>query len=193
MTRKLPIWPTLLVGIAVAVMIGLGIWQLGRAETKDRLVGQYRNAEKAPPVAFPTAPVAGPLPLFRWATGNCLQPQGHRAVAGQNRRGEPGYAHIVQCSTGAGRPMAVELGWSKDPRAQVQWPGGPVTGIIAPDRQNGMRLVAASAPQGLEPSQPPSVEAIPNNHRLYAIQWFAFAAIALVIYVLALRRRARGE
>jgi len=35
----------------------------------------------------------------------------------------------------------------------------------------------------------PSMEQIPNNHLSYAIQWFAFAIIALVIYFLALRWR----
>ncbi len=57
----------------------------------------------------------------------------------------------------------------------------------------GMRLVAASAPPGLEPSAPPTLASIPNNHRFYALQWFAFAAIALVIYGLALRKRWREE
>jgi 23S rRNA (cytosine1962-C5)-methyltransferase len=40
--------------------------------------------------------------------------------------------------------------------------------MIAPDRHHRMRLVAASAPPGLEPSALPSVETIPNNHRMYA-------------------------
>jgi cytochrome oxidase assembly protein ShyY1 len=39
-----------------------------------------------------------------------------------------------------------------------------------------MRLVAASAPPGLEPSAPPSLDQIPNNHRSYAVQWFAVRA-----------------
>jgi surfeit locus 1 family protein len=30
---------------------------------------------------------------------------------------------------------------------------------------------------------------IPNNHRSYAVQWFAFALIALIIYGLAVRKR----
>jgi surfeit locus 1 family protein len=30
---------------------------------------------------------------------------------------------------------------------------------------------------------------VPNNHLSYAVQWFLFAAIASVIYVLAVRRR----
>ena len=89
--------------------------------------------------------------------------------------------------------MAVELGWSKDPNAKWTWPGGPVSGIIAPDRQQRIRLVAASAPPGLQPSAMPSLDMIPNNHRSYAIQWFLFAGAALVIYVLALRKRLRAK
>jgi cytochrome oxidase assembly protein ShyY1 len=130
------------------------------------------------------------LPLFRRATGVCLRITGQRAQAGENRAGEPGYVHIVNCSTGAEGPgMSVEVGWSKDPNARVQWAGGTVSGIVAPDRVARMRLVAASAPPGLEPSAPPSLATIPNNHRSYAVQWFAFAATALVIYVLAVRKR----
>jgi cytochrome oxidase assembly protein ShyY1 len=56
-----------------------------------------------------------------------------------------------------------------------------------------MRLVAASAPPGLEPSAPPSLSSIPNNHRSYALQWFSFAAIALIIYGLAVRKRLTQE
>ena len=52
-----------------------------------------------------------------------------------------------------------------------------------------MRLVAGSAPPGLEQSAPPSLESIPNNHRSYALQWFSFALIALIIYGLAVRKR----
>jgi surfeit locus 1 family protein len=128
--------------------------------------------------------------LFRHATGVCLRVVGHRAQAGENRAGEPGYAQIVDCVTGAEGPgMSVEVGWSKDPNAKIAWNGGPVSGVIAPDRVKGMRLVAASAPPGLEPSAPPSLATIPNNHRNYALQWFAFAVIALIIYGLAVRKR----
>ena len=191
MIRRLPIIPTILVLAAVAVMIGLGIWQLQRARWKDGLVARYARAETLPPVEFPTVPLRDEqLPLFRHATGVCLRPVGQRAVAGENRAAEPGYVHIVDCTTGAEGPgMSVEVGWSKDPNAKVNWNGGPVSGIIAPDRRMRIRLVAASAPPGLEPSATPSLSAIPNNHRSYALQWFAFALIALVIYGLAVRKR----
>jgi len=193
-TGRWPLIPTLIVAAAVAVMIGLGVWQLSRAQWKEQLLADYRGASKLPPIAYPTAPRTGPPPLYRWATGNCLRPVSRRATAGANRNGESGYVHIVGCATGAEGPgMAVEIGWSRDPNAKWQWPGGPVTGVIAPDAKHIMRLVAATPPPGLQPSAEPSVESIPNNHRLYAIQWFLFAVLALVIYVLALRKRAHPK
>jgi len=191
MTKRLPVIPTIVVVAAAAIMIWLGMWQLHRAKWKEGLLAQYAKAEQLPPIAYPTVPLrADRLPLFRHATGVCLRIVGHRAQAGENRAGEPGYVQIVDCGTGAGnRGMSVEVGWSKNPNAKITWGGGPVSGVIAPDRVRGMRLVAASAPPGLEPSAPPSRASIPDNHRSYALQWFAFAAIALIIYGLAVRKR----
>ena len=195
MTRRLPIIATIVVGAAVALMIGLGIWQLQRAKWKEGLLAQYNQAQKLPPIAWPTVtPREGQLPLFRSATAVCLRPVSQRAMAGENRAGEPGYVRIVDCATGAEGPgMSIELGWSKNPNAKIDWRGGPVSGIIAPDRRMGMRLVADGAAPGLEPSALPSPKSIPNNHRFYAVQWFAFAAIALAIYALALRRRRKEQ
>lgn len=195
MIRRLPIIPTIIVAAAVAAMIALGMWQLRRAQWKEGLLERYAEAEGLPPIAFPTVPLRDDqLPLFRHATGVCLRVAGHRAQAGENAAGEPGYVHILDCSTGAEGPgMSVEVGWSKNPNAALNWKGGPVSGIIAPDRRNRMRLVAASAPPGLEPSAAPSLSSIPNNHRSYALQWFVFAGIALVIYALALRKRLKDE
>ena len=193
MIRRLPVVPTIIVLAAVAVMIGLGIWQLRRAQWKEQLIAQYERAERLPPITWPTVPLrSDQLPLFRHATGVCLRAVGKRAVAGANRAGETGYAHVVDCMTGAEGPgMSVEVGWSRDPNAKINWNGGPVSGIIAPDRRSVMRLVAATPVPGLQPSALPSVRSISNNHRSYAIQWFSFAAIALVIYGLAVRKRLR--
>jgi cytochrome oxidase assembly protein ShyY1 len=192
MIRRLPVIPTIVVAAAVAVMIGLGVWQLFiRAPQKDTLLAKYLQAQGLQPIEYPTAPLRDDqLPLFRHATGVCLRIVGQRVQAGENRSGEPGYVHIVDCATGAEGPgMSVEVGWSKDPNAKVNWAGGLVSGTIGPDRVMRMRLVAASAPPGLEPSAEPSLASIPNNHRSYAVQWFAFALIALVIYGLAVRKR----
>jgi cytochrome oxidase assembly protein ShyY1 len=193
--RKLPLIPTIVVAAAVAVMIALGFWQLRRAHEKDSLLDRYRTAQNLPPISFPTGPIGEKqLPLFRHSTGMCLRPVGKRSTAGHNRADEPGYSQIVDCSTGAEGPgMSVEIGWSKNPNAAINWPGGLVSGMIAPDSRTRMRLVAASSPAGLEPSAPPSIEMIPNNHRSYAVQWFLFALIAVVIYVLALRGKLKAN
>lgn len=191
MMRRLPLVPTLLVAAAVAVMIGLGIWQLQRAAGKDALIARYATAEKMPPIAWPTTPLGdGDLPLYRHATGMCLRVVAMRSVVGQNASGEPGYAHIADCATGAEGPgMSVVLGWSKNPNAKTDWKGGLVSGIIAPDSRSRMRLVAASPAPGLQANAPPSLSQIPNNHRSYALQWFIFALMALVIYGLAVRQK----
>ena len=199
MIRRLPLLPTIIVVVAVAAMIGLGVWQLQRAGWKERLLAQYAEAQKLPPITWPTTALRkGELPLFRHATGVCLRPVGKRAVAGQNRAGESGYAHIVDCMTGIEGPgMSVEVGWSKDPNARFRWDGGPVSGVIAPDRRSMMRLVAASAPPGLQASRPPDVRTAsavtPAGHRGYAATWFSFAVIALIIYGLALNQRWKKE
>ena len=188
-SRKLPLIPTILVGLAVAVMIGLGFWQLERRAEKNALLASYRAAEGRPPISWPVMPPKEP-PLFRHATGNCLQVVGFRTAAGQNLQGEPGYLVIADCRTGAEGPgLPVELGWSKNPNAGQGYRGGLVSGVIAPDKVNRMRLVAATPGPGLSASAPPSPQTIPNNHFSYAVQWFLFAGIALVIYFLALRQR----
>jgi cytochrome oxidase assembly protein ShyY1 len=50
-------------------------------------------------------------------------------------------------------------------------------------------LVSDTAAPGLQPSEPPSLDDIPNNHFAYAIQWFIFAMLAVGIYAIALWRR----
>jgi hypothetical protein len=191
MIRRLPLIPTLIVAAAVLTMVALGAWQLKRAGEKDALLAKLAASRNLPPISYPTTPLAeDQIPLFRFATGLCLQPLGKRATAGRNAAGETGFSHIIECRTGVEGPgMSVDIGWSKNPNATVNWPGGPVSGVIAPDSRTRMRLVAATAAPGLQPSAPPTIEQIPNNHRSYAVQWFMFAALAAGIYLLAVRKR----
>jgi len=198
MSKRLPLTPTLVVTAAIAVLISLGVWQLKRALWKEGLLARYAAAANLPPISWPTAPLdADQLPLFRYATGVCVRPLGTRAIAGENRAGEPGYVHIVDCATGAEGPgMSVQVGWSKNPNQRVEWAGGPVSGIIVPDRVSRMRVVAASAPPGLEPCDEPSPETAsaitPAGHRMYAATWFALALAALIIYMIVLMKRGRN-
>jgi cytochrome oxidase assembly protein ShyY1 len=195
MIRRLPIAATILVAAAVALMVGLGIWQLQRAKLHAAQLHSYQAASRLPPIAFPTAPVESTaLPLYRYATGNCLRVVGRRTAAGANRTDEPGFLMIVECQTGAEGPgMSVEVGWSKNPNAAISWKGGLVSGIIVPDSKSRMRLVAASPVPGIEPSAipTPTVRITPARNRGYALTWFALAAAALVVYGLAVRKHLR--
>ena len=56
MIRRLPVIPTIIVAAAVALMIGLGVWQLQRAKWKEGLLARYAEAETLPPIAFPGGP-----------------------------------------------------------------------------------------------------------------------------------------
>lgn len=102
--------------------------------------------------------------------------------------------------------MIVDIGWSKQFDRVPDWKGGQVSGIISrqPDHSSliarafgkgaapALMLVAGTPADGLEPSAPPSLRDVPNNHFAYAVQWFLFAAIAAIVYGLALKRRLRA-
>lgn len=189
--KRLPMVPTLLVMAAIAVMIGLGIWQIERLHWKQGLLARYAAAQGLPPIALPAAPDPKDPPLFRRAAALCTAVTGWRAESGRNLADEPGWVHIAACRTGAEGPgFQAVMGWSANP-GNPAWRGGPVTGVIGSDRVHVIRLVASDPAPGLQPAKPPSLDDVPNNHLFYAIQWFFFAAAAAVIYILALAKRSR--
>ena len=228
---RLPVFSSLLVAAAVAVMIGLGLWQLQRLHWKEALLAQYRAALGAPdlpelPRGFYTrhdirtsaaAQKAFDSLSFRKVRVRCtLLGEARSAtpilagvgtsleIAGHNRAGLTGYRHIQSCSTEPfqGR-ILVDLGWSRGPKPLVVpqelvavtgrlIPSHELTDRMEPDPDTDpipLLLVSDVPWPGLEPSAAPGIEAIPNNHLFYAIQWFFFAGAALVIYILALRKR----
>ena len=197
MSRRLPIVPTIIVAAAVALMIGLGVWQLQRAKLHAAELASYSNAARLPPITFATVPPRDDqLPLYRYATANCLHVVGRRTSSGENRAGEPGFLIILDCATGAEGPgMSVEVGWSKNPNAATKWAGGLVSGVIVRDKRSHIRLVTAAPAPGLEASaQPtPTVRVSPGRNRGYAMTWFGLAVAALVIYGLAVRKRWRED
>lgn len=196
--KRWPIFPTLLVAFAVAIMIGLGLWQLlVRLPEKEAQLAQLAGNPARPPVVFPRAP--DDRLLFRRTSAMC------REVAAITRAGagSAGYRLIAECRTGAGgSAIKVQLGTTRDPTKMVRWSGGAVSGWIshAPDatpmivklfrpKAQEMLLVADRPAAGLDANMRPDIGLVPNNHLAYAGQWFFFALVAGVIYVLALRRR----
>ena len=197
MTRKLPLLPTLFVAAAVAAMLALGVLQLRRAEWKEGLLARYERAQVMnSEVSWPDDPAWLESVFFRRAHLTCFNPRPDQPVAGRSINGETGWAHEFLCDLepggGAGVTRAsVVMGWSKEPAPAI-FRGGRLRGVISP---SGRLIVDPDLAQasGLEPSAHPDPNDIPNNHLMYAGQWFFFALTALVIYVLALRKRWREQ
>lgn len=193
--RRVPIVPTLVVALAVAAMVVLGLWQLlDRLPQKQAYLAQLAANPARPAIAFPHHPDESLL--FRRTVADCRPPITIRRAGA----GAAGFRLIATCS-GA---LQVQLGTTHDPRLDVAWSGGRVGGYIAhaPDsrsliqaafdhRPQAMLLVANTPLAGLAANARPDLDAVPNNHLAYAIQWFLFAGIAAIIYGLAVIRRNR--
>jgi surfeit locus 1 family protein len=191
--KRFPVTASIVVTLAVAAMIGLGLWQLlDRAPKKEAYLAQLAQNPARPAIAFPGTPDQSLL--FRRTAGTCRPPITQR-LAGA---GKAGFRLIATCGDG----MIVQLGTTPDPKFARVWAGGPVSGFIshAPDSRSligslfdhspqRLMLVAATPVLGLGANGSPDLSSVPNNHLSYAVQWFLFAAIAAVIYVLAVRRR----
>jgi surfeit locus 1 family protein len=186
MTRRVPIIATIIVLAAVATMIALGVWQLGRMGEKADLLARYEAAaSSSDEVAFPVTGDTGEA-WFRPSRVVCDRIVDIEPVSGTSLRGQKGWVQRATCAVGGDKTVAVDLGYSRD-IAQPNFGGGIITGVIAP----GPRLVADPPVAGLQPMAKPDPGDLPNNHLAYAGQWFFFALTALVIYVLAIRRRRR--
>ncbi|WP_420137626.1 SURF1 family protein [Sphingomonas sp.] len=207
MIRRIPILPTIVVVLAALLMVRLGIWQLHRLHEKEALLARY-----AANVAKPPLPLAALFPvkadaLYRRTSAYCLDVVGWKTEAGRGADGRSGWRHIASCRTGAEGPgIAVDVGISAAPTTP-QWNGGPVSGrlteaptdapliarLLSTPAAPTPMIVSESAAPGLAPTAPPDPRNIPNNHLSYAVQWFIFAALALIIYAVALWQRRRKK
>jgi surfeit locus 1 family protein len=201
--RRLPLIPTIIVAAAVAVMIGLGVWQLQRAQWKERLLGEYAVAASMP--ALDLDPLLArdqadlPPLSFRRVLVTCRAENAEpRLRGGRSATGQGGYSYFIPCRAGAeglaGR-LLVNVGWSALPDDDLRLSfGDTIAGILGTvENESPIVLTCARAVPPLQASAAPTAEDIPNNHLAYALQWFFFAGVAALIYVLALRRRGDGE
>lgn len=193
---RVPVVSTVIVALAVAAMIGLGVWQLLiRMPEKEAQLAQLARNPALPVVAFPGTP--DDTLLFRRAHADCRPP----ITIARAGAGGAGYRLIADCADG----VKVQLGTTRDPNRAIDWAGGPVTGRIsqAPDPRPliarlfdqtpaALILIADTPAPGLAANSTPDVSSVANNHFAYAIQWFLFAGIAGIIYALALRKQRKA-
>lgn len=194
---RVPRFASLVVAAAVLAMIALGVWQLRRADEKDRLLAVYSRAEGRPVLDLDPwiEREMPPASDFRRVIVSCAPgPHAPRLRGGRSAEGQGGYHYFLPCRPGAagwaGR-LEINAGWSALPERGLSLAlPSPVAGRLGTVRPEGpILLTSATAIGPLSRSAAPSIETIPNNHLAYAFQWFFFAGVALVIYLLALRRR----
>jgi len=185
MKRSIPILPTLIVLIAVGIMVRLGFWQIARLHEKESMIARFEAVASDNTVH--RWPGSGAPVAYSRLQLDCRSDGPVKAEAGRNAQDQSGWAQVAPCTTPEGSKARIVLGWSSRPDP-VQWSGGAVTGTMLP-RDNEVIVVADPPLAGLQANARPDPRNLPNNHLSYAVQWFAFATIALVIYALALRKR----
>ena len=221
--------PTAAILFALPVFLGLGIWQLDRAEQKEQLSRHLVLQKHLPPLDL-TAKNAGQsaVPPYRK-----IAVRGYfehaRAVYLENRRhgSRIGYHVITPLRIdGSDTHILVNRGWISDipgspaetaapprpvsiqgtahiPRAPAlvlgtpsdwgrSWPYITIADYTETEGIPLLPYLLLQDPDG-EPGfvrNWPSVQANPGMHIGYAIQWFAFALIALAIYLrLSIQKR----
>ena len=196
----------------LAIMIGLGLWQLERRDWKAGLIATMdarletlpapMPADLSPEWEFRRVLVQGPVAGGQWFR-----------FPGRSRDGEVGDALMLLVEREGGTLVAVEYGWvgfgaplppvpfalaAEGILRQPTEPGW-FTPANNPNDNAWYRVepaemaVAAGldparvAPMYLRPStwQP----SLPNDHLQYAITWFSLAGVFCIIFLLLHRRR----
>jgi cytochrome oxidase assembly protein ShyY1 len=207
MSRRIPIVPTIVVALAVATMIALGFWQLDRARERDAIRAATIARATMPPIELPYSHPADERLLYRHVAATCARVTGWETRGGESVKGGTGWRQIATCVGGSGGArFQVDMGVARLPEPAPAWAGGTVTGVAirAPDargvldRLGGrkvvrpMMIVSDKPAAGLAASKQPDPRDATNSSWSYAGQWFLFALTALVIYVLAVRKRWRA-
>jgi surfeit locus 1 family protein len=201
------LFPLVLGAFGVAVLVGLGVWQLSRMEEKRAYLAMIEARIANPPVALPDAPdpVADKFKAV-FAEGR-LTGEALEVLAGQTGA-SPGVRVIEAFALPSGRRILVDRGFlaeadratPRPPKAaridgNLHWPLDSDAFTPPPDVKTGLWfardvpamakalgtdpvLIVARAPTGDGiVPMPVDTAQIPNNHWAYAIQWFLMAAV----------------
>jgi surfeit locus 1 family protein len=204
-------WIPLLAAAIVAIgCVKLGLWQLDRLSQRKARNGAIETAFRAPPVAVELV-TRDSVQRFRRVTAvGTWNYTRETTLAGRTRNGAPG-VHILTPMTLAdgSTEVLVNRGWVYSPDARTvdlaRWregDRGEVVGyvdeaprsvslgaervyVVALGDSGSTRASNTAHPVRLAP--PPFGDDGP--HLNYAVQWFSFAAIALIGAPLLVRRR----
>ena len=207
----------------LAILVGLGTWQVHRLAWKEAILAEIARAEAAPPVPMPARP--SEFVKVR-ATGRLRTDLS--VLYGAEVHGDRLGAQLVTPLERPGhRPLLVVRGWVPTEPRPADAPPGPATidGYVhKPDRRGpfsaadnpGRRLfytldpAAIAAAVGLQTVAPYALVALgpppasgpvpaqhlprpPNDHFLYAVTWYSLAAGLLAVFIAFCRKTLREE
>lgn len=110
-----PLWAAALTAVLFAGMVALGIWQLDRAEEKQRMLSDFAAAEEMPAEALAApAPAAGPTPRRVRVTGR-YDDDTQLLLDNQLREGRAGLRVWTPLQRSGGGVILVDRGWIPDP------------------------------------------------------------------------------
>ncbi len=194
-------------------LISLGVWQLQRKEWKEALIQKIESNVHAPLMKIDTLQTVSPKNDFRLAKIEC-QPalKSYVTIAEFGPNSELGERAYFPCMLESGGAIVVRDAWLAIGIDTI------LVTSVGPDKWNSLRKTEsytgrirfwsdASLAQRLgnirvlgpkdfkipvapfyldtEGRQP----APPNNHFAYAMQWFIFAGVLLVIFTIWMRRQ----
>lgn len=210
--------PAISTAVMLAVLIGLGVWQLQRREWKHALIAQIEAAETAPAIPLP----ADPTPFAKVRITGHLRTELHALYGAEGRHNILGAQLIMPMERDGQDPVLVDLGWvPNDDMSKLTLPQGAVEGFVRPAEHAGtfsapdspakrlfytldpapigaalgLAKVAPFSLIAIGPSRPgiypDPAQALPrpaDNHLQYAFTWFGFALTLLIIFVLYVRK-----
>ncbi|HZT50585.1 MAG TPA: SURF1 family cytochrome oxidase biogenesis protein [Stellaceae bacterium] len=215
MARKSLLPPTLFTLFGLALLLGLGTWQVQRLHWKEGLIAAREAGLRAAPVPLPEDPAAAEALAFRPVTAS------GRLLAGRalhlhatSSAGVPGWRALAPLVLPDGAAILVAGRFATD-RGAPGFAAGPqsVTGLLRLPQRRGwfvpddrpaanewfaIDLPAMAKAARLDRLLPYYIDAsgekppdLPNNHLQYAATWYALAAALLVFYILLIRRHRR--
>jgi surfeit locus 1 family protein len=204
--------PLALAAIIAAVCVRLGLWQLDRLEQRRERNRVIEAGFKAPPVSAESAATSPQASLRfrrviaagRWNYGR------ETVIPGRTRNGSPGVHIVTPMTLNDGRTeVLINRGWVYSPDARsvdlAPWHEGDRAEIVGyvdepPPSLRGVNdplyIVALADADGTRETNRPARLSPPpfadeGPHLNYAVQWFSFAAIALIGTPLVVRRQRR--
>lgn len=198
--------------VMLAVLLGLGFWQLQRRDWKADLLARIDSAERLPAVPLP----ASPEPFAKVSVQGRLRTDLQVLYGAEVRVDTLGAHLIMPLERDGAEPVLVDLGWvPMQRRDPLVLPTSPIEGFVRPAEHAGtfsapdnpekrlfytldpgpigaafglpkiapfVLVAVGEVPAGTFPDPVRTLPRPPDNHLQYALTWFGFAATLLIIF-----------